>query len=564
MKLLIMFLLEYYPNKIKENAIIPNQNGVFCKYLELYKDSGIPEIFKDSLKDYINIDIRKELLDKNFNGIFNMNEKKIYHYSETLNSFFLQKDNSYLSMNYKKNELAIKLLSIIPKKNENNEDNDDPQTRQLLLCGIYKSFTKSNLIPYEIERNELNYKIWIYSNYYIYDIIQRHIEQNNDIFSFAKYIGKDVNNAIKYLKIFISFSNSGKIILNQNNELCYLKDLENEGKNKDEVIPEELKNISKKLGYDVKKILINKNMERSCSESLSLFDLCRIIDNLVKKKYNNPENHPDKEFREAINDLIENYFESIEEEKIKDLFPFVISKKEQIILNVIYDKKTRKDITELVQNYGTDAIEKMLKNPELSKLIVTGELNDDIYKKILEKNNSEIIINDNAKKINLEFSSDSIPNENVIFFKSSFNNILSYGNELDFTNKINKQNGIRGEAYIYELLKNSCNYKTVTWKMLNEYVGGELFEYNGKKYYINSSEGSPYDIVVETYQGNKYYIEVKSTKNQFGNKVPFYLSQNQIETMRSVKNPDKYILAVVYDVINNPRHFFMCLNDNIN
>ena len=100
--------------------------------------------------------------------------------------------------------------------------------------------------------------------------------------------------------------------------------------------------------------------------------------------------------------------------------------------------------------------------------------------------------------------------------------------------------------------------------MLNEYVGGELFEYNGKKYYINSSEGSPYDIVVETYQGNKYYIEVKSTKNQFGNKVPFYLSQNQIETMRSVKNPDKYILAVVYDVINNPRHFFMCLSDNIN
>jgi len=433
-----------------------------------------------------------------------------------------------------------------------------------LLCGIYKSFTKSNLIPYEIERNELNYKIWKYSNNYIYDIIQRHIEQNNDIFSFAKYIGKDVNNAIKYLKIFISFSNNGKIILNQNNELCYLKDLKNEGKNKDEVIPEELKNISKKLGYDVKKILINKNMERSCSESLSLFDLCRIIDNLVKKKYNNPENHPDKEFREAINDLIENYFESIEEEKIKDLFPFIISKKEQIILNVIYDKKTRKDITELVQNYGTDAIEKMLKNPELSKLIVTGKLNDDIYKKILEKNNSEIIINDNAKKINLEFSSDSIPNENVIFFKSSFNNILSYGNELDFTNKINKQNGIRGEAYIYELLKNSCNYKTVTWKMLNEYVGGELFEYNGKKYYINSSEGSPYDIVVETYQGNKYYIEVKSTKNQFGNKVPFYLSQNQIETMRSVKNPDKYILAVVYDVINNPRHFFMCLSDNIN
>ena len=100
--------------------------------------------------------------------------------------------------------------------------------------------------------------------------------------------------------------------------------------------------------------------------------------------------------------------------------------------------------------------------------------------------------------------------------------------------------------------------------MLNEDKVGELFEYNGKKYYLNNSEGSPYDIEVETYHGNKYYIEVKSTKNKFGKKVPFYLSQKQIETMESIENPNKYILAVVYDVSYNPRHFFMCLSDSIN
>ena len=100
-----------------------------------------------------------------------------------------------------------------------------------------------------------------------------------------------------------------------------------------------------------------------------------------------------------------------------------------------------------------------------------------------------------------------------------------YGNDLDFSSKSIRQNGIIGEVYIYELLKNSGNYKKVTWKMLNEDKVGELFEYNGKKYYLNNSEGSPYDIEVETYHGNKYYIEVKSTKNKFGKKVPFYLSQ---------------------------------------
>ena len=42
------------------------------------------------------------------------------------------------------------------------------------------------------------------------------------------------------------------------------------------------------------------------------------------------------------------------------------------------------------------------------------------------------------------------------------------------------------------------------------------------------------------------------------------MSQKQIETMETVKYPNKYVLAVVYDVIYNPRHFFMCLSDNIN
>ena len=570
MEKLLIFLEEYYPNEIRENEIIPNQNGILCKYSKLYKDSDIPEIFKDSIKDYINVDIKDELLDKNFNVIFEMKEKKIYDYSKILNSFYTKEDNSK-NMENKREKLAIKLLSIIPKENkiENKKTNSDKdiQTRQILLYKLYRIFTKSKLKSYEIENDESNYKIWHYSNRYIYDIIQSHIERNNDILSLAEYIGKDKNKAIMLLKAFISFSKEGKIILNQNNDLCYLEKLKNEGENKSEIIPEELKNISKKLGYDAKNILVHKDLKRPCEDCLSLSELCKKIDDLVKKKYKKQDNNLNREFREAVNDLIEIYFESIDEEKKNYLFPFIASKKDQIILNVIYNKKTRKDITELGKSYGIDAIEKLLKNPELTNLIVSGKLNDDNYKKILENNNNnnnQIIINDNSKKINLEFNSDLISDDNINFMKKSFNNILSYGNELDFSIKDNRKNGILGEVYIYELLKKSGNFKKVRWKMLNKDKKGELFQYNGKKYYINNSEGSPYDIVVETYKGNKYYIEVKSTKNKFGKKVPFYLSQKQIETMETVKYPNKYVLAVVYDVIYNPRHFFMCLSDNIN
>ena len=132
MKKLLIFLEEYYPKEINEHAIIPNQNGVFCKYLELYKDSDIPEIFKDSVKDYINVDIKDELLDKNFNEIFEMKEKKIYDYSSILYSFF-QKTDYYQNLKYKKEELAIKLLSIIPKKSIYEKDNNDEQIKKIVL-----------------------------------------------------------------------------------------------------------------------------------------------------------------------------------------------------------------------------------------------------------------------------------------------------------------------------------------------------------------------------------------------------------------------------------------------
>ena len=98
--------------------------------------------------------------------------------------------------------------------------------------------------------------------------------------------------------------------------------------------------------------------------------------------------------------------------------------------------------------------------------------------------------------------------------------------------------------------------------MLSQDYSGETFEYNGKVYNIKPDD-SHYDILVETYDNHKIYIEVKSTKKKLGKKVPFYLSQKQIEMISSIKSPDKYVLAVVFDVNIQPKHFFMVLNDNL-
>ena len=72
-----------------------------------------------------------------------------------------------------------------------------------------------------------------------------------------------------------------------------------------------------------------------------------------------------------------------------------------------------------------------------------------------------------------------------------------------------------------------------------------------------------YDILVETFDDQKIYVEVKSTRNVFNNKVPFYLSQKQIEKMKQIEDSSEYVLAIVFDVMGQPKHLFMTLIKNI-
>ncbi len=53
---------------------------------------------------------------------------------------------------------------------------------------------------------------------------------------------------------------------------------------------------------------------------------------------------------------------------------------------------------------------------------------------------------------------------------------------------------------------------------------GQAFEYRGKKYNLKN-DYSHYDIVIETFNNNKIFIEVKSTKSKFGNKLPLFISR---------------------------------------
>jgi len=119
--------------------------------------------------------------------------------------------------------------------------------------------------------------------------------------------------------------------------------------------------------------------------------------------------------------------------------------------------------------------------------------------------------------------------------------------------------GLSGEAYIYELLLNSGKFRSVKWNMLDFTGPGEYFIFNGNIYFIALNSEKHYDILVETFTNRKIYIEVKSTRGEFGNKIPFYISYKQLEMMELTQPPNEYLLAIVFNVLENPKHFFMTL-----
>jgi len=633
---------KYYYN-YSSYSIIPNKNGILCTRNSLYKDDNIPLLFKQCMNECFNYDIDDELIHDDITFDINIGTKRIYDYSHLLKKYFRMSEtydyynrNNYVSLQQK--EMAAKyLIRIIPEETSIS----DSQNKQRELYELYKIFTKGNYITCEIKRHDKNEKIWKYSNKYIIKIIKKVIEKYSNITDLSYYLGENSKFTINYLKDYNSFSSEGKVIPNQNGKLCDLNSLYNDGSwdqdsQKYVEIPEELKLVVKLFGNDIKDILVHKNMGRICSKDKSYEEVCSNIDKLIIDKFNDSKNKNNPNLKNAAQYIIEEYFDIIGDEKAMTNFPKTHSKKDDIILNVIYDKETRKNMTNFGKKYGENSISTLLKNENKNVVtgLINGELNDERYnnleklekrysekdiqyilsqpeliKRIINKNNNntsisisrtlsvsekleirgtstnninELIfslpssydssnnsssssfsspVEKESEKVCVSFS-NGIVSEQKTYFRNTLSAVMEYGDDFDFDNPVNKRTGMCGEAYIYKLLKQSGKFKDVKWNMLNENGIGQRLEYKGDVYHV-VEDGSHYDILCTTKDGRKIYIEVKSTVGAFGSKVPFYISQKQIEMMKKIEYPDEYVLALVFNVMNNPVYFFMTLRNDI-
>ena len=344
--------------------------------------------------------------------------------------------------------------------------------------------------------------------------------------------------------------------------------------------------IKEKIAYNV---IYNEKTRKSFAELEKLIDINNFsyllkeskTKNIIKKLINDEKacqffaEIEERYDRESLSILMKS------PKEIKEYIEFEKKFGKDTISTLLNNSNIRKNVISLINNekicadlckYDISDINKLFGNPNIIKSIINGELSDSNYKDLHGSSYSKPIeINNGTNSISVAFNSEISQNEYTLnFFKSAFAPIIKYVDDFDFTssinfnNPINRRTGITGEAYIYELLKNSGKFKNVKWNMLSETGKGENFEYKGKNYKIDW-DYSHYDILVETYDGRNLYIEVKSTRHEYenNNKIPFFISHKQIEAMEKTQYPNEYILAIVFNAMYNPNHFFMTLRKNI-
>jgi len=517
--------LTHYPS-FRNSPIIPNKNGHFRTISNLYIDENIPSIFKECFKNCFNIDINEELIDERITSIQPLQNKNICSYKDTLKKYFtmIETNSNTLNRNFRhgtvkstfftleqKKKTAKYLIRILPKKNNNRIDLiDDIQNKQRELFELYKIFTGDISTTCEIDRNDNNYSsIWSYSNKYIFEIIKNVIEQQGTLDALNRRIVRNNEYTIEYLRKFITFSSNGKIIPNQNNKLCEIKQLFNE-KDWGEK-PELIKDIAQCLGYNVKELLVHEGMKNPCPRNMFFKDICDKIDVLINEKFNDPKNYQDSNYKKAVKSIIE-YFDDIGEQNAQSLFYRTFLLKEKISYNVIYDENTRKNFANLEKTFNSNELSKLSNNSEIKilmkKIVKDGTLCKQLNEIEQKYDKNSILLIANDPKV-----------ENFIKDEKSRNNYTALDNAYDENDlmKLSTNDDIK------ELVKKLVNNE----KMLKDFI--KL----GKKYKI-ISEPKPTKVDSSTTDEKEKKITIK---NNYKKNL-----KNKEKKIGIVQSKQKYLL----------------------
>ena len=97
-------------------------------------------------------------------------------------------------------------------------------------------------------------------------------------------------------------------------------------------------------------------------------DICKKIDELMNKKFNDTNNHQNEKFKKAAKYLLE-YFDDMDKKEANKYFHWTFSTKEKIAYNVIYDENTRRNFSELDKAFGIKNLSQLSNNVKMQNIV---------------------------------------------------------------------------------------------------------------------------------------------------------------------------------------------------
>lgn len=400
--------------KMNNKAIVPNQNGTFCLYKNLFIDNSIPEVLKNEVFGKIRLSYKDILLDKDIDlkPLGMTNAKGISDFAADLSnatSGYQEYNNeaSYESYGqYRKyreetlRQVALYLIQILPKTDPENEDISDTQ-RALREIARYFLPGKCEGIEESIEVVDNN--LWRQINEFICCDIVSVIEKKANTGTITAELSttddelfKNLNVLYKYIESHNLPYSSKAIYPNQAGNFVAKDKLYKEVEKIDKTLKDIIALISdEKTNYY--NILIDPRCEATIPKQKITADAYAYIDNIIKELYNNQAKWEDENFKKATRLLIEEWGESNKNLFDENHFPKVYPIKDSISMNVIWTKNQRQQMQTLINNVSKEDIKELASNPVYFKDLRNRN-------KELEEENARLkqIINNQASKQNVE------------------------------------------------------------------------------------------------------------------------------------------------------------------
>ena len=563
---------------LDKSAIIPNQNGKFCFKSDLANDINIPEALKSKQAEKFSLLLKKNLLHQEITTLSISNNFDINGVVVKINNIFT---NNTFTDNLDLLHFAIFLVSLLPDKASVLYKSQ--KNLQVIVSKYY--YARMQRVAYccddetfsNLEINQCIEGLWTKANDKIITCLKIHIAENKTINVLQNFLlGSDAESDFGDTMIFLNdfydyLSSINKlqsecIVPNQNGVFCSVADMYF-----DNNIPEKLKEILILVdsSADFKNILAEKSLTISAkpSHSKEIKDIASVIDEKINFKFKSISNWDDENFKEAINLLMVEWFPK-NKDFAKKIFPTIYIKRDTIEMNVLWSLEERQRMQK-ARSIDPDILDQFIKNSVDVKALEEEKNRLAIE---IEKQKAELLKN-TASNINTIF--EEFPDITVDKIRellkmeeriNSWNAESSYVAPNEEQEKRNFENGYKGEAYIYKQLINSGKFKQVSWPHKSDIETGlVIVDFEGDSHFINENMAA-YDLSVETTDGECIYIEVKSTRTTLRdiNTIALPISTREWNYISQIKGSDRYCLARVFDVENQPEgHYLLHLGEEL-